>query len=60
MQEIDVSNLRLCIFSALEIVFKLYFVQPIFSGPPVLTSHLAIPRRGPFNTGSTVVRGFSF
>ena len=43
------------IWSALEIeFFELYFLQPVLGGHPVLSGHLAIPRRWPLNTGSTV------
>ena len=44
------------IWSALEIeFFEVNFLQPAWGGHPVLSGHLAIPRRWPLNTGSTVV-----
>ena len=44
------------IWSALEIeFFKLYFLQPVLGGHPVLSGHVAISRGWQLNTGSTVL-----
>ena len=45
------------IWSALENeFFELCFLQTVVGGQPVLSGHLAIPRRWPLNTGSTVYK----
>ena len=45
------------IWSALENeFFELCFLQTVLGGQPVLSGHLAIPRRWPLNTGSTVYK----
>ena len=42
---LHVFEVKLLIWSALEIeFFELYSLQPVLSGHPVLSSHLAIPR----------------
>ena len=51
---------NLLIWSALELkFFKLYFLQHVLGGHPVLSGHLAIPQGWPLYTGAAVLRFFS-
>ena len=53
-------EVKLLIWSALGIeFFKLYFLQPVLGGHPVLSGHLAIPQGWLLNTGATVLKFFS-